>query len=63
MKIGAVASAHSWGLLNVHPDREILPIRRVNGGSAQVFPRKLAEIAETMAVLAGTSATVTNRHG
>jgi hypothetical protein len=58
MKIGAVAGAHSWGLLNVRPDREILPIRRVNAVNALVFPVQLAEIAETVATLSGTLATV-----
>jgi hypothetical protein len=38
MEIGAVAGAHSWGLLNVRPDREILPIRRINADNALVFP-------------------------
>jgi hypothetical protein len=63
MKIGAVAGAHCWGLLNVRPDREILPIRRINAVSARVFPVKLAEIAETLPVLAGTLATVPSYHG
>jgi hypothetical protein len=63
MKIGAVAGAHSWGLLNVRPDREILPIRRINAGNALVFPDKLAEIAETVVILPETLATVPPYHG
>jgi hypothetical protein len=63
MKIGAVAVAHSWGLLNVRPDREILPIRRINAGNALVFPGQLAEIAETVPVWSGTLATVPSYHG
>jgi hypothetical protein len=63
MKIGAVAGAHSWGLLNVRPDREILPIRRINADNALVFPTQLAEIAETVPALSGTLATVPHYHG
>jgi hypothetical protein len=63
MKIGAVAGAHSWGLLNVRPDREILPIRRINAGNALVFQAQLAEIAETVMALCGTLATVPPYHG
>jgi hypothetical protein len=63
MKIGAVAGAHSWGLLNVRPDREILPIRRINAGNALVFPTQLAEIAETVPDVSGTLATVSHYHG
>jgi hypothetical protein len=63
MKIGAVAGAHSWGLLNVRPDREILPIRRINAATALVFPGELAEIAETAPVWPRTLATVPSYHG